>query len=350
MARVEPLIEYATTADGVRIATQCLGSGPPVLMPATLPWSHVQQDLRIPAVGAWIRSIAEGARVVRYDARGTGLSDREAVDFSLDAQLRDLEAVVHHYALDSFAVWGAIGGSQVSIAYTARQPERVSRLMLWGAFARFDSLSVPGLDAFTTLMRDNWRFFTDAYAQAAFGWPDSDTAAQYAQLTRDCITQPAMLELMRQMSEIDVSGEARTIRTPTLVLVRRGATIAGVEQARALVGLIPTARLLILEGSSHAPFLERPEDATAALHEFVTADVEVRVPRPAPMPLTERERQVLQLLANGRTGKEIAAQLSISLPTAQRHIANIYGKIGARGRVEAAAYAFEHGMIGKRGA
>ena len=347
---MEPAIEYATTADGKRIATFAMGSGPPLLMAASLPWSHVQQDMHVPAVGAWIRSLATHARVIRYDCRGTGLSDRHDPDFNLEAQLRDLEAVVDHFGLDTFAIWGAIGGSPASIAYTARRPERVTHLMLWGAFVRFESLirAIPGAGGLMNLLRENWELFTNAYAQIAFGWPDSDTAALYAQLTRDAITQEAMLQMVEQLTAMDVSDEARAIRTPTLVLTRRHATISGVEQARELVALIPAARLLILEGTSQAPFLENPLDVTAAAHAFMTSKTETRTPRPPAVALTDRERQVLQLLANGQTGKEIAAQLGISLPTAQRHIANIYAKIGARGRVEAAAYAFEQGMIKRR--
>jgi DNA-binding CsgD family transcriptional regulator len=79
--------------------------------------------------------------------------------------------------------------------------------------------------------------------------------------------------------------------------------------------------------------------------DFVRTNVEVRTPRAAPVPLTDREREVLRLLASGSSGKEIAAALAISVATAQRHIANIYAKIGARGRVDAVAYAFEHGMV-----
>jgi DNA-binding CsgD family transcriptional regulator len=190
--------------------------------------------------------------------------------------------------------------------------------------------------------------YTDIYAQVAFGWPDSDTAAGYAQLMRDAITQDAMLQLMRQVAAIDVTDESRAVRVPTLVLVRRGATISGVEDARELAGLIPSARLLVLDGSSHAPFLENPALVTEAIRAFIASEQAPRAPRRAAVPLTEREHQVLRLLANGRTGKEIAGELAVSVPTAQRHIANIYAKIGARGRVEAAAYAFEHGMLPRR--
>ncbi len=347
--RMEPHIEYVTTSDGVRLASFAIGAGTPLMIAATPPWSHVQQEMHIPTVGAWIRELAEEARVVRYDCRGMGLSDRDRVDFTLEAQIRDFEAVVEHYGLDRFAIWGSIGGSPASIAFTARHPERVTHLMLWGAYAdgaRF--VGRPEVVALAELVRQNWTMFTDVFAQAAFGWPDSDTGARYAQLTRDSISKDGMLQMMREGSAIDVSDEARTIRTPTLVMTRRGATFSGVTEARELATLIPSARLCVIEGSSQAPFLENPELVTAAIRQFMASDPAAVVAKPAAAPLTERETQVLRLLAAGSTGKEIAGELDVSLATAQRHIANIYAKIGARGRVEAAAYAFEHGL-GRRG-
>jgi pimeloyl-ACP methyl ester carboxylesterase/DNA-binding CsgD family transcriptional regulator len=342
---MDPEIEYATTADGVSIATFSLGDGAPLLIAATPPWSHVQQEMSIPPVGAWLRSLAEQAQIVRYDCRGTGLSDRNRLDFSVEAQVRDLEAVADHHGLASFAIWGSIGGGAASMAYAARHPERVSHLLLWGAYAAgasiFERREAVALGA---LLRENWRMYVDTYAQVAFGWPDSDTAAEYAKLMRAAITHEGMTQAWREMAAIDVVDEARTIRTPTLVMTRRGATISGVEDARELAALIPSARLQILEGSSHAPFLENPAVVTAAIREFMAAEPKARVPTSPAISLTERETQVLRLLARGSTGKEKAAELRVSLATAQRHIANIYTKIGARGRVEAVAYAFEHGL------
>lgn len=343
---MEPHIEYVTTSDGVRLASFAIGAGPPLVISATPPWSHVQQEMQIPRVGAWLRELAEEARVIRYDCRGTGLSDRQQMDFTLEAQVRDFEAVVEHYALERFAIWGSIGGSPAAIAYTARHPERVAHLMMWGAYADASRLlGRPEVTALMELLHQNWQMYTDVFAQAAFGWPDSDTASRYAQLTRDAISRDGMLQMMREAGAIDVSEEARTIGTPVLVMTRRGATFSGVTEARELATLIPSARLCVIDGSSQAPFLENPELVTAAIREFMASDHKATVVvKPLAKPLTERETQVLRLLASGRTGKEIALDLDVSLATAQRHISNIYSKIGARGRVEAAAYAFEHGL------
>ncbi len=345
---MEPQIEYATAADGVRIATLALGepSGTPLLIAATPPWSHVLQEYRIPPVRGWTDELGQTTSIVRYDCRGTGLSDRDVLDFSIEAQVRDMEAVADHYDLKSFALWGSIGGSPASITYAARHPERVSHLFLWAGYARgallFRRVESSGLGA---LLEKNWEMYTDTYAQTAFGWPDSATGAQYAELTRAAISQEGMVAFVRTMADVDVTADAREVRAPTLVMTRKDSKWSGVDDARELSSLIPTARLLVLEGSSPAPFLGDTAPIVAAVNEFIAMEQVPRQPRRPAVPLTQREAHVLRLLANGQTGKEIAAELGISVSTAQRHIANIYAKIGARGRVEAAAYAFEQGMV-----
>jgi pimeloyl-ACP methyl ester carboxylesterase/DNA-binding CsgD family transcriptional regulator len=282
--------------------------------------------------------------VIRYDCRGTGLSDRDRVDFSLDAQVRDMETVVDHYGLDRFAIYGSIGGGPATIAYAARYPERVSHLILWGVVPQSDVYE-KYLGALAGVMREQWDVFIDTFANLAFGWADSDTGEQYARLTRAAITHEAMLKLVDTSNGLDVTEQARAIRTPTLVMVRRDVKWGLVEVSRDLAGMIPGARLLMLEGAAPAPFLGDVDTVVRAFREFLATSEAPRVAKRAAVALTDRETQVLRLLAGGSTSKEIAATLNISVSTAQRHIANIYSKVGARGRVEAAAYAFSQGLL-----
>ena len=340
----EPQIEYATAHDGARIATLAFGEGPPLLIAATPPWSHVQLEHRIPAVRAWLDALGRDVRVIRYDARGTGLSDRDKVDFSTETQVRDLGAVADHYRLATFGLWGSISGAPPSIAYAARHPDRVSHLLLWSAYVRGDVFKRDAA-AWSAMLRDNWELYTDSYAQAAFGWADSATAAQYADMTRAAITQSAMQQFVRALTPIDVSETARLIGTPTLVMARRDAKYSGAAHAREFASLIPGARLQIFEGTSPAPFLGNWRESADATIRFLLSPERARNDALPPLgALTPRETEVLGLLASGRSGKDVAAELGVSVATAQRHIANIYTKIGARGRVDAVAYAFEHGL------
>lgn len=346
---MEPLIEYATTSDGVRIATMTFGAGETTLLiAATPPWSHVELERRIAPVRAWSDALAEHFRVIRYDCRGTGLSDRDATDFSVEAQARDLAAVAEHYGLRRFALWGAIGGSPAAMRYAAQYPGRVAHLMLWGAFLHGDDIYGQSIKGMGALLRDEWEIYTDTYAQVAFGWPHAETAAQYASLMRDSISQQAAFACMRALASVSTADDARQIASPTLVLARRDAKFTAAPQAQALAGVIPGARILVLDGDSPAPFLGDSRAVIDAIVAFVQQPSATKAAAPPAVTLTDRERQVLRLIAGGASAKEIAEALGVSVATAQRHTANIYAKIGARGRVDAAAWAIDAGLAPRR--
>src|SRR3990172_11562015 len=125
----EPRIQYAKTSDGVSIAYWTLGEGEPLLHMPAFPWSHIQLEWQIPFMRHFYERLARGRRLVRYDARGTGSSDRDVSDFSLEAHTADLEAVLNRLQLDRFAIMGLVNSAPVAVAYAVRNPERVSRLV-----------------------------------------------------------------------------------------------------------------------------------------------------------------------------------------------------------------------------
>jgi pimeloyl-ACP methyl ester carboxylesterase len=134
---MEPEIRYTTTADGVSIAYYAMGEGHPLVVASNVLWSH----LRIQPFREYYKSrsgqgLGRGLQVVRYDARGTGLSDRQALDFSMEARLVDLATVVERLKLTRFAIFGSRHGAPTAIAYAAGHPERVSHLILVDAYAR----------------------------------------------------------------------------------------------------------------------------------------------------------------------------------------------------------------------
>jgi len=144
---MEPRIQYATTADGASIAFWTLGEGMPFVQ---MPWllsSHIELEWQIPEMRSWYERLAQKRMLVRYDARGAGLSDRDVADFSLDAQVLDLEAVVDRLGLERFALFGGGFEGPVAIAYAARHPERVSHLLLWCSWARTRDTASPRLRA-----------------------------------------------------------------------------------------------------------------------------------------------------------------------------------------------------------
>ncbi|HLA19702.1 MAG TPA: alpha/beta hydrolase, partial [Dehalococcoidia bacterium] len=133
---MEPRIQYAQTEDGVSIAYWSLGEGMPTIILPNAPFSHVELEWQIPEYRRWYESYIERVNLTRYDNRGCGLSDRDVSDFSLEAHLRDLSAVVDQVSKEPVALIAPLLTGPVAIAYAARRPERVSHLALWCSFAR----------------------------------------------------------------------------------------------------------------------------------------------------------------------------------------------------------------------
>ena len=149
---MEPRIQYAKTADGVSIAYWTLGEGMPLVhMPLLI--SNIQLEWQIPECRRWYERLARGRKLIRYDFRGSGLSERNVASLSLEAQVLDLEAVVDRLGLEKFVLCGFLHSGPPAIAYAARHPERVSRLILWGTYARATDWSqAPQTQAVRALM------------------------------------------------------------------------------------------------------------------------------------------------------------------------------------------------------
>ena len=162
---MEPRIQYATTGDGMSIAYWTLGEGEPLVYMAGGPWSHIEL-WQVPECRRWYERLAPERMLVRYDVRGTGLSERQVSDYSLEAQVLDVEAVVDRLGLDTFDLLGAADGGPVAIAYAARHPEHVSRLVLWCSWARTSDITSPRIQAWLGLINQDWELMTPAYAEA----------------------------------------------------------------------------------------------------------------------------------------------------------------------------------------
>ena len=167
---MEPRIRYAITADGVSIAFWTLGEGTPLVYMTGGPWGHVEL-WDIPACRRWYERLAQERMLVRYDLRGTGYSERDVSDHSLDAMVADVEAVVDRLELDRFKMFGAFDAGPVAIAYAARHPERVSHLILWCSWARSSDMRSPRIRAWLGLIDQDWELMTDTCAHLALGWP-----------------------------------------------------------------------------------------------------------------------------------------------------------------------------------
>jgi pimeloyl-ACP methyl ester carboxylesterase/DNA-binding CsgD family transcriptional regulator len=343
---MEHEVRYCTTSDGVRIAYSVEGEGPPLLFCQfvySFSVSHI-----VPTLDKALRQIGRGRRLIRYDVRGTGLSQREVNDLSPEADMRDMEAVVRAAGLTRFTILTAGNGGPRGIEYTALHPEEVAGLVLYGAFARVRDVYADGvLQGMAQLARANWELASHALGAVGIRRRDAQEGLRWAEMTRASITGETMARIIEQHADQDVTPLLNDIKCPTLVChsVDNGHVPFALGQRMA--ALIPNARLVPLQGEDGGVFTD-PEAAVDVIEEFLPAPLRAttesfRTSRNTPAALlTPRETEVLRLIAAGQTSKEISRNLSLSIRTVGRHITNIYNKVGARSRADATAYAVRH--------
>jgi class 3 adenylate cyclase len=280
---MEPRIQYAKTKDGVSIAFWTLGKGMPLVhMPHII--SHIQMEWEYPECRRWYERLAEKRMLVRYDHRGVGLSDRERMDYSVDALVLELEAVVDRLGLERFALLGLSLTGPIAVVYASRHPERVSHLILWGTYAHAPEwVQMPTTQASRALLDKDWTIYTEMLAHVVIGWSEGEPAHRFAQLIREACTIDAVTAAIRGTRDLDVRALLPAVRSPTLVLHRRQAT-PPVEVASRLASQIPNARLVLLEGGSGAPYLGDTEAELTAIDEFLSEGEEAAPVAEPPAP------------------------------------------------------------------
>ncbi len=272
---MEPRIQYATTTDGVSIAFWSMGEGVPIVNPPpAAPWSHVEREWQIPEWRHWYEHLIEHARIVRYDGRGSGLSERGATETTIDAAVLDLEAVVDHLGLERFALFGVFSAGLPAIAYAAKHPDRVSHLILWCSFASpSDGKRSPQLgEALANLINLDYGLFTETLAHSVFGWEQGEAAHRIALYMQDALSAEAARACWAANEQMDVSDLLPLVQAPTLVLHRRDFPMIDLDGARRLAAGIPRARLKILEGASLSPYLGDTETALKTIFEFIGSE------------------------------------------------------------------------------
>lgn len=265
---MEPRIQYATTADGVNIALFAVGEGAPLVQMPIGPFSHTQAEWGMAGFRSWYERLAETQRIVRYDGRGSGLSQRNVADFSIGALLMDLEAVADHMRLERFALLAPMLAGPVAVAYAARHPERLSHLFLWCSYARGDdhfALAQP----INSIIGVDWTLYTETMAHVFLGWSAGEPARDVAAYLRECTAPEAAEQAMGAAVRFDVVNLLKSVKTPTMVGHRRQFPWVGLDAARVLAAGIPGAQLAILEGESLAPWVGDMEAAVNTLAEFL---------------------------------------------------------------------------------
>lgn len=254
-AAIEQEIGFAETSDGVQIAYATTGQGPPVII-FVLGWaSHIEAGFGSPIYdrAGLLPMSSERNLFVRYDGRGFGLSDRNVSDFSLEARLRDLEAVVEALGVERFGLYAASAGGPTAIAYAVRHPERVTRMVLASTQASIDWAPARDVDRMQRMIA---MFETDFDARIVrnmlvdFLAPEIDGVGRQVmgEFLSRAGTGSSVSGFLSEHLRIDVRDQARQVRVPTLVIHGRDDPVIGVEAGQRLAKLIPDSRLEIVEG------------------------------------------------------------------------------------------------------
>lgn len=351
-------IRFCTARDGVRIAYATSGSGP--ILVKTGNWlSHLEHDPKSPVWGHLLASLSRDHTLVRYDQRGTGLSDREVADISFDAWLQDLETVVDAATGgERFAVLGISQGVPLGIAYAVRHPERVTHLVAHGGYARGrcrrggDAKSLEVAETNIKLAELGWggddpsfrQFFTSQFMPEG----TSEQHRWFNELERLSTSPQTAARMMRALYQIDVSAELPQVACPTLVLHATGDLSVPFAEGRLVAGGIVDARFVPLDTPNHLMLEADPEWPRwrAEVADFLAGGA----PRPDGLfaSLTPRERELVELIAQGCDNAQIAARLALSDKTVRNHITSIFAKLEVENRPQAIVSARLAGF-GRRG-
>lgn len=350
-----PPVQYVTTNDGIDVAYTVTGSGRPfVFMP--WPFNNVSLIWGSQFGRPLLEGLAQRSLLVQYDSRGQGMSTRGlSEDHSMADYALDLDAVVDRLQLRRFVLYGAPFFCHVAVRYAVEHPDRVAALILGDT-----AVDVAMAGAYEDIARNDWEFFLHTIA-SSFSLQGAPVEVPY---WRQSLNQDDGLKMFRIARHSSIRELLPLVRAPTLVLNTRRLTRDAPEhrlahEGRELASLIPNARLILFDGFASYLYSAGPEPppAVLAIDEFISGLGLSDVGKPPTVSdqrealsgerltsLSAREIEVLRLVTQGKTNREIADELVISERTVINHLSHIFSKTGAENRAGATAYALRHGL------
>ncbi len=362
-------VQFCQTADQKRIAYAVLGQGSPLVFPAW--WiNHLEVLWQHPTARAFFRGLAANHTLVIYDRQGCGLSDRTWTDYSLESDLRVLETVVDHLGLTQLSLFGFSHGAPVAVAFAAKHPTQVSRLILYGLLDRPTFVGDLG-QAAAALLRANWGLGSRTLADMLLPGADQQTVDWFANWQRESATAEVAIQVATV--DFELSDLLPTVRTPTLVMHRREDTMMPFREGMEVASQIPGARFVQLEGKMHPCFLGEIDPILAQVREFLGDPQPIAVARSverasagsdeheslpgaedrryvdaAGTKLTRREREVAIMVAEGLSNRQIAKTLVLSERTVEGHVERLRSRLGFHSRAQIAAWAVASGLAGMK--
>lgn len=321
---------------GVEVAFATAGHGTSLLFVGG--WlSHLELSWALPAERNLLESLAQGRTLLRYDRPGCGLSDRTAVpEPSLDLELDVLAAVLAAAGVGRTDVMASSLGVPLAVAWAARHPETVDHLVLYGGWARGADLGDPEVrDHVVALVEGAWGLGADVLTDIFAPDASAGTRAALSAYQREASTPETAAALLRLCYRIDVTPSLHRVQAPTLVVHRQDDRAAPLAQARLLATEISGARLEVLPGRSHLPYIGDTERLVSTIRAFLGLPSGPPMQRPT---LTGRQQEVAALVAEGLTNREIGDRLGIEERSAEGHLERIRLRLGVRSRAQVAAW------------
>ena len=355
MTTFQQQIRFCTSHDGARIAYATSGNGAPLVKAAN--WlSHLEFDGASPVWTHWLRELSRNNTLVRYDARGCGLSDSD-VELSFDAWVHDLEAVADASGSKRFPLLGISQGASIAIAYAVKHPDRVSHLVLHGGYARGrakwagSTNPIEEAEMMIKLAELGWgqqnpafrQFFTTQFIPD--GTPEQH---QWFNELERISTSPANAgRFLRVLNWIDIVDLLPKVSCPTLVSHCVRDARVPFDEGRLIATMIRGARFVPLESNNHLLLDSEPAWPrwVMELRAFIDGGDGVTEARdPVFRSLTPRERDLVELIAQGRDNAQIAAELGLSAKTVRNHITSIFAKLAVENRSQAIVLARNAGF------
>jgi pimeloyl-ACP methyl ester carboxylesterase len=332
------VVRFAGTPAG-QVAYSVTGSGPPLLY--LLGWvSHLGLMWDNAEHRRFVEALAREHTVIRYDKLGCGLSDRDRADFTMESELAVLDALVEHLGLGRFALLGSCEGGQVAAAYAATHPDSVSSLIAYGSCVRGRELAPDDIrKSVLALVRAHWGLGSRVLADIWFPDAPAELTGMFARVQREAASADMAACLLEMFYSFDVSDLLPQIRVPTLVAHRQGSRAVRVQLGRELAALIPGAQFASFNGRMQPIYAEGTDTAAATLLSFLRDETGAPRATITDGPLTAREYQVADLIADGLTNAEIAKALGVSVRTVDAHVEHVRTKLGVRARTQIAVWA-----------
>jgi class 3 adenylate cyclase len=278
---MEPQVRYARTVDDVSIAFWAYGEGPVLVETPLIPFSHIEAEWQNPDIRRWYQRLGRMATVIRYDGRGTGLSQREVAEVSLEAHVRDLAAVIEHLGSEPVALMGVFHSGPAAITYAAANPERVSHLLLWCTYVSgADYWRAAQSEGLRTLRQTDYQLFLRTAAHELIGWADDQQSELYAEIMRRSVDPEQADRLIAATRDFEVATSIPEVKCPTLVLHRRDIQWLDISLSRDLASRVPDARLVVIDGQSPLPAAGEIEPLVRSIGEFLDLELIQIQPRP----------------------------------------------------------------------